>query len=91
MRKLVKVRLQTVLTGLAIALGVIGMALMLGGMGPGGGSCGTPETGACCERTRHGAPKGEFACSCTVGVPCPATGSSHAECCTTTCSGGVCQ
>ncbi len=93
MRQLVKVRLQTLLTALAVGLGVIGLALVLGGMSGAGKDCGTPETGACCRKIRHGAPsdKGVFTCTCTVGVPCPPKGSPTGECCTNTCSDGVCQ
>ena len=89
-----KVRLQTALAALVMALGVIGLALVAGGMGGPVTDCGTPETGACCSKVKHGAPKGaptDWQCSCTVGVACPPRGSANAECCTTTCGNGVCQ
>jgi hypothetical protein len=85
---------QTVLMLLVVVLGVAGLALVAGGIGKGGEDCvGTPETGACCYRLKHGAPKGEVVCNCDVGVPCPPRGSMQAECCPSgsTCSNGVCQ
>ena len=96
MRQLIKVRLQTLLTALAVALGAIGLALVAGGMGGPGGDCGTPETGACCSKVKHGTPKGaptDWQCSCTVGVACPPKGSSMSDCCTSaqTCIDDVCQ
>ena len=80
---------QTVLMLLVVVLGVAGLALVAGGMS--GTDCGTPETGACCQRIKHGAPKGEVSCRCDVGVPCPPTGKMQAECCLNGCSNGVCQ
>jgi hypothetical protein len=73
---------QTVLMLLVVVLGVAGLALVAGGAGKGGEDCvGTPETGACCYRQKHGASKGGFVCHCDIGVPCPRGGTMQAECC----------